>query len=259
MTHMRCNLVDRGQQMDMKGTNKSRVQRRVEKKQVTLLTGLVVVIALASFALGVLVGRNTVEPEIVQQVIEPQRIVVAEDPAEKVETPAPLPPAEEKLTFYDNLSKDNPAPIGSGINLPPESEKQPEANETETPAAEEGADVVAAVKADVPPPAPTPLSSPVPPPPASPAPKTSAGMPKVVKGGDWVVQLFSSQSAADAGILRDKLNAKGYPAYIAEADLGTKGIWYRVLLGPYADKEAAVQAQNYAAQKDKLKGFAKHK
>jgi cell division septation protein DedD len=74
-----------------------------------------------------------------------------------------------------------------------------------------------------------------------------------------VVQVFASQSAADAGILRDKLSAKGYPAYISEADLGKKGLWYRVLFGPYADKDRALQAQTFADEKDKLKGFVKHR
>ncbi len=74
-----------------------------------------------------------------------------------------------------------------------------------------------------------------------------------------MVQIFSSKSAADAGILRDELGGKGYPAFITEADLGKKGIWYRVLLGYYTDKETAVQAQVYAAKTDKLTGFVKHR
>ena len=252
---MRCNLVDRGQKMDMKATNKTRVQRRTEKKQVTLLAGLVVVISLGSFALGVIVGRNSVEPKIVQQVIAPQKIATVEEVATPPAAPVPPPAEEEKLTFYDNLSKENPPPLGSGINLPPEGEKLPSVKAAETPAPTQSEEVVAAVKSEAAPQAPTPLTSPVEPPAA----KKPSGMPAVSRNGDWVVQLFASQSAADAGILRDKLNGKGYPAFITEADLGRKGIWYRVLLGPYADKDAAVQAQNYAAQKDKLKGFAKHK
>jgi cell division septation protein DedD len=84
-------------------------------------------------------------------------------------------------------------------------------------------------------------------------------LPAVSKKGEWVVQVFSSQSAADAGLLRDKLGNMGYPAFITEADLGKKGIWYRVLFGPYLDKESAIQAQAYAGAKDKLNGFAKRR
>lgn len=248
----------------MRSTTKTRVQRRVEKKQAALLVVLVLVIALASFALGVIVGRHTVEPTIVQQELEPRRIIVAE-PSEATPGAGPgsAEPAEEKLTFYDNLSKEEPAPIGSGINLPPAGEtpqvEEPQAVESPTPAAE----VVAAVAAEAKPSGspeiqPTPLSAPVTPEVTPPTPNANK-MPGVTKGGDWVVQVFSSQSAADAGTLRDKLNAKGYPAYITEADLGKKGIWYRVNLGPYADKNIAQQAQAYAETKDQLKGFAKRR
>lgn len=258
-----------GTGVDMRSTSKTRVQRRVEKKQVALLVVLVLVIALTSFVLGVIVGRNTAEPMIVQQEQEPRRIVVADtvqpQPGEQF---ADAGVADEKLTFYDNLSKEEPAPIGSGINLPPEGEApvveeltadQPQAVKEPVSASE----VVAAVKEQAAPaaaPAPTPVTAPVPAP-AAKAPAASAGekLPGATKGGGWVVQVFASQSAADAGTLRDKLNGKGYPAFIAEADLGKKGIWYRVNLGPYANKSTAQKAQAYAEKKDRLKGFAKRR
>ncbi len=262
-----------GTGVDMRSTTKTRVQRRVEKKQATLLVLLVLVIALVSFALGVIVGRHTGD-SVVQQIQEPRRIIVAETPVVPDEKSVDsVNSSAEKLTFYDNLSKEEPAPIGSGINLPPATEKavsehlavdQPQAVAVSsvkppTPVAE----VVAAVKAQPVSPViavldPTPVSAPVP---VSARQDLAAvdRLPTVSIGGGWVVQVFASRSAADAGTLRDKLNNKGYPAFIAEADLGKKGIWYRVLFGPYADKAAAVQAQKFAEKKDRLKGFAKRR
>jgi len=252
-----------GTSVNMRSTSKTRVQKRMEKKQAILLLVLVVAIAVASFALGVIVGRPSVESTVVQQVVEPRRIVVPDtvvaQPGDQI---AEESPEEEKLTFYENLSKEDPAPIGSGINLPPETEKPvvvavaaaPGQGTPEAAPATEAVAVVASPKktVELARPAPTPLSSSVP---------TSVGekLPGATRGGAWVVQVFSSKSAADAGTLRDKLSAKGYPAYIAEADLGAKGIWYRVHFGPYVDRNTAQQAQAYAEKNDKLKGFTKRR
>lgn len=249
--------------VDMKSTPKTRVQRRVEKKQATLLVVLVAVIAVASFALGVIVGRNSVET-VAQQVEPPRRIVVAETPPPPVaqqpdEQQAATKPEDEKLTFYDTLSKEEPAPLGSGINLPPGNEEaapepaaQTSASAAVTPSTET-TEVIAEVKAQAPPP---PVAEPQP---EVPIARQVSALPAITKGGGWVVQVFASKSAADAGTLRDKLSAKGYPAFITEADLGNKGIWYRVLFGPYVDKDTAVQAQQHAEKKDQLKGFAKRR
>lgn len=249
-----------GAGVDMRSTTKTRVQRRIEKKQAVLLVALVLIVSIASFALGLMVGRHTAEPIVVEQISEPRRIVVADSSLPVSEQKADAIKAEEeKLTFYDNLSKAEPAPIGSGINLPPVSDKvlnekattaQPQEIETLQPPPT--AEVVAAVEATKS----TPISAPAPVV-ASVDTSPDNRLPTVIKGGGWVVQVFASQSAADAGILRDKLNSKGYPAYITEADLGKKGIWYRVLFGPYADKASAVQAQVFAEKQDKLKGFVK--
>ncbi|WP_020676948.1 SPOR domain-containing protein [Geopsychrobacter electrodiphilus] len=257
--------------MDMKSTMKTRVQRRVEKKQVVLLVTLVLVIAVVSFALGVIVGRNRVAVKDLPSANESTRISVpiSQTPtAEKEPLQAKAP--EEKLSFYDNLSKAEPAPLGSGINLPPDNRlSSAEKLKTEklisgsfqevSPAVSEPAAsnvATASAKVDS---SPTAKKSTPPAELESSASSKPQAMPSVVKGGEWVVQVFSSQSAADAGILRDKLSAKGYPAYIAEADLGKKGLWYRVLFGPYLDKNTAVQAQSFATSKDKLKGFVKHR
>jgi cell division septation protein DedD len=224
----------------------------MEKKQAVLLVALVLVISVVSFVLGVVVGRNTGEPEVVQQILEPQRIVVDEKLATPAEVePSPVSPVNEKLTFYENLSKEEMAPIGSGINLPPVVEPAQGADEIKAPTAVAKAEVIPQILSST-----TQVSPPVP------APGKSADvdkLPPTTKGGAWVVQVFSSKSAADAGVLRDKLGGKGYPAFITEADLGKKGIWYRVFLGPYADKEVAAQAQAYAGAKDKLSGFVKRR
>jgi len=37
----------------------------------------------------------------------------------------------------------------------------------------------------------------------------------------------------------EKLKGQGYAAATERADLGAKGIWYRVTVGPYADRATA--------------------
>ncbi len=244
-----------GTGMDMRATAKTRVQRRVEKKQTLLLVALVLVVSVASFVLGIVVERHGKEPLVVQQASAPQRIIVNDNLVAPVDpVPVVSEPKKDKLSFYDNLSKEEMAPIGSGINLPPEVEKPKVDDVVKVPVfVAQQRDALSAV---------IPSSTSVSAPPQDAVPVSvagSGGLPAVVKGGAWVVQVFSSQSAADAGILRDELGEKGYPAFITEADLGKKGIWYRVLFGPYADKVAATQVQAFAEKKDKLKGFVKRR
>lgn len=250
--------------MDMKPSTKTRVQRRVEKKQVTLLVALVVVIAMVSFALGVVVGRYSTKPMAIENNGESRRIQVAETPrVESVPyaTKVQPKPVQDKLSFYENLSKEDPAPIGSGINLPPDkglpaaegsgaqrraANTGESAGKVSATTAEKNPDAVKGAVVQT-----------------SPSVKGTSAVvsrpPVVSTDGDWVVQVFSSRSAADAGMLRDNLSSKGYSAFIAEADLGKKGIWYRVLLGPFAEKEIANQIQVKANKKDKLSGFVKRR
>ena len=99
----------------------SRSQRRIERKQLVLVVILILAVAGVSFSLGVMFGRQggvasggpdgttgSGTPEIAR--IEPPP-----KPAEEVAAEKP-----EQLTFYDNLPKGKQAPLGSGINLPPE-------------------------------------------------------------------------------------------------------------------------------------------
>lgn len=236
----------------MAGT-KTRTQRRMEKKQALTLLILVLIVSLSSFALGVMVGRRGAERDIAQREPEARRIMVAEVPTPpataEVAEKEQEPPAdkEEKLTFYDNLSRGETVPLGSGINLPP-AEKSPAAETPEpAPAAPVAKPAAKVAKA----PEPSPAKEPV----VAAAPETLGKMPPAVATGTYSVQVGSFSSVADAGRYKRTLVQKGYPAFIAEADLGPKGIWYRVRLGPYADAEVARQAMLIADKKDNIKGF----
>jgi cell division septation protein DedD len=238
---------------------KTRLERRAEQRQMMTWGLLVLVIGVLSFALGFVVGRRQSEVVPIAQVSAPQPISPAQPPVKAVaeEAVPAAPPPEESLTFYENLSKAETTPLGSGINLPPEKPVQPgNISGAPKPASESAplkAELPAAKSADK-----QPLDQVMARLAQSQA-EDIRQLPPVAATGGWVVQLFASKSAADAGILRDNLAIKNYPVFIAEADLGAKGLWYRVLIGPFVTRDSALQAQAFAEQKDNLKGFTRQR
>ena len=235
----------------------------MEKRQAVILLVLVLVVSLASFTLGVIVGRRGAERDLAHKLQQTERVLVTQAPATVV-APIPVPitenvvPAqpvepvveETKLSFYDNLAKET-APLGSGINLAPVEEQkvveavQPPIDLPDQPIVKKETKNIAAVVEKV-------------------AKKVSplvvsgtlvAEMPKVVSGGSHAVQIGSFGAAGDAIALKKKMVAKDYPAFVVEADLGKKGLWYRVRVGPYADSASAKLAQKLLEEKEQVKGF----
>jgi len=248
----------------MNAKTKTRTQRRMEKKQTLILLVLVLAVSLASFFLGAVVGRQGAERELAQKQQAAERILV---------TPAPQPTAEAvpeivaeevddqaadvaatgqaqedaKLTFYDNLSKEEPVPLGSGINLPPKSKEvkapvvQPPISLPQQPIVKKELPVsVAKVEEKA-----VAIGETV----------TIDKLPKADPKGTYSVQVGSFAAAGDAGAFKKRLIAKGFPAFVVEADLGAKGLWYRVRIGPYRDAGSAKAVQQVAEKKEQIKGF----
>ncbi len=251
----------------MSGATKTRTQRRMEKRQAIVLLLLVLVASLVSFTLGVMVGKRSAEHDIAVQQTRVERVLVAETPdknmgnaADAIDVTEPEvagapiteePEKDPKLSFYEDISKES-APLGSGINVAPPVVKDgaekppiplpeqpvlvktvsPQSNTTQVapapsqPVVEEKASVVA-----------------------------SNGLPDPVSGGSHVVQVGSFSAQKDARALQQRLMKKSYPAFVVDADLGEKGRWFRVRVGPYADSDQASLAQKVLAEKEKIKGF----
>jgi len=248
----------------MIGASKTRTQRRMEKRQAVILLVLVLVVSLASFTLGVIVGRRGAERDLAQKFQQTEKVLVAQAPASVV-LPVPLPVTEKvvaippvepvseetKLSFYDDLAKET-VPLGSGINLAPAEEQknaevvaQPPIDLPDQPIVKKQTiDVAAVVEKAV-------QNEPV----EVVAEKSGIEMPEAVSGGSHAVQIGSFGAAADAIALKKKMLDKDYPAFVVEADLGKKGLWYRVRIGPYADSSAAKSAQKLLEEKEQLKGF----
>ncbi|UJJ31920.1 SPOR domain-containing protein [Halopseudomonas maritima] len=100
-------------------------------------------------------------------------------------------------------------------------------------------------------PAPAPVVEPEPvaePEPAAPAPATPPA------AGDWVIQLGSFSSAANAEGLSQTLRTQGYNAYTHAATVQGKSIT-RVYVGPLATREAANRLRDELERKRGSKGL----
>jgi cell division septation protein DedD len=60
--------------------------------------------------------------------------------------------------------------------------------------------------------------------------------------GNFTVQVRSSPDESDARAAAQALGAAGVEAYVVRADLGARGVWYRVRIGRYATRDEASQA-----------------
>jgi cell division septation protein DedD len=251
----------------------SRSQRRLEKKQAVLLLALVLAAALASFALGVMVGRagSRAAPEP-PPAAAPVRLPVA-PPGPEGATGSSGAQKGGDLTFYDSLPSGAQAPLGSGINLPPKGEAKvsiPVSPPPPDPATPPPAQAAVAANAETSPPTAA-ATKPAPPvktaaaksdpPKKTEAPAKSAAppAPPAAAGGAFVVQAAAFREAADAGSLRERLAGKGYAAYTQEANLGEKGVWHRVYVGPFATTEAAQAAAARLQADEKLSAMVRRR
>ncbi|MBK7996500.1 MAG: zinc-ribbon domain-containing protein [Blastocatellia bacterium] len=97
---------------------------------------------------------------------------------------------------------------------------------------------------------PTPATSPTPKvtptPKATDKPSTGGSLPDSLAGaGKYTVQVRATQSQGEAESIGKKLRSSGAEAYVVRADLGAKGIWYRVRVGRY---QSFAEAQKAGAE-----------
>ncbi len=82
---------------------------------------------------------------------------------------------------------------------------------------------------------------------AAPTHVASAPAAPAASGGSYLVQVSSQKSEADAESAYRGIQSKygsvlgGQPHQVRRADLGTKGVYYRAMIGPFGTREAAVQ------------------
>lgn len=67
----------------------------------------------------------------------------------------------------------------------------------------------------------------------------SRSEPSLVPGQKYVIQAISTPNRGEASHARHEIMDEGFPAGIFEANLGERGMWYRVYIGPYNDESEA--------------------
>lgn len=229
---------------------KTRSERRMERKQAVLLLVTMLAVSLVSFSLGVMVGKSG-SPQATSISTVPaasERLVVKKQPegsaGESAEEKTAVAGEEQKapLTFFDTLPNSDEPPLGSGINRPP-AEKKPadpqkelgtvldEARQKPEQTSEAGTapDVQELAAEDSP---------------ASPDAE-----------GRFVVQIGSFRASADARALKERLAQKGFATFVEQADLGDKGVWHRVRVGPFAEAQSAQSTVDLLKSQEKIDGF----
>jgi cell division septation protein DedD len=199
------------------------------------------------FALGMVVGRATTQPEIVAETA----------------TPTASQPLEQPPKGRPDLSSSGRIPLMTAAEPKNQTVQMPEfafsPTLPEAPATAKGESSPAvapsrAKSAPTPeatfssePPAPTPKAEehrePEPRRSAatvdSKAKSPSAARVSLSQGGDYTIQVSSFRSADQASELKGRLSKKGYAAYVQSVELSDKGTWHRVRIGNYRDKEGA--------------------
>jgi cell division septation protein DedD len=70
--------------------------------------------------------------------------------------------------------------------------------------------------------------------------------------GDYTIQVSSFRSMDQASELKGRLTKKGYTAYVQSVDLSDKGMWHRVRVGSYRDKDGAERVASDLRSRESL-------
>lgn len=259
----------------------SRSQRRNASRQGALTVLLLIVIGAAGFLLGFLCGRWSAPVAAVPAPPPPMVAVVRPPAGSAAASAAPVAPAEsaagtegatvaasasvgatappkEEMTYYETLTKGEPPPLGSGINLPPPGAPVPASAASETRELAGTADKAAIAARTT---AKTPSAASVPgaagktvsqgkvAPVGKPAVAVQAVAAKTPETASYVVQTASFRKADDAEALKKRLEKKRFSAFVEAIEVSGKGIWHRVLVGPFSNAASAEEAAR------QLKGY----
>jgi cell division protein FtsN len=214
-----------------------------------LIAGAAVAMVVATFVVGVVVGRKWPEPDMpAHAASEPAKKPSAPSSARRsgLAEPAPERPPE-KLTFYQTLT----APVGPVVSAP----------------------VVAPAKAPEPPkPRPLPERAASAPSATAPGPATSASAPKTVRPaalddraasrtpspvstGDWAVQVGAFRDRTQAETVKKQMAAAGFDAYLAAVEAGPGEVKYKVRLGSFRSREDAGRVADRVRSERSLPAF----
>jgi cell division septation protein DedD len=229
---------------------KERVELQLDRRQVTSIALVSLLLLGSVFALGVMVGKNLAPARSTTPVgsILDRLDARGAGPSTANGMDAGAP---DGLTFQEELTKRAPPerPAAPVVRAPPpKPEGKPEAKPTPTTPevavasppthAEAGHKLDAGPEESEEPEVALIENHKEPPrPQTAPLPKDGS-----TEGASFAVQVKATQSSDEAEKFAAKLRLKGYHATVAEADVPGKGRWYRVRVGRF---ETRAQAEHY--------------
>ncbi|MCC6158375.1 MAG: SPOR domain-containing protein [Deltaproteobacteria bacterium] len=211
---------------------RNKITLELDNRQIAFIFSGLLAILVIVFALGVVVGTGL------------GRLSAMEGSAEGV-APTPETIVAEGLTVTGSDIGATPAATpGSDTMVLPVSASPTPASAMPLPPPESG------IKSPV---SPGPIGAPAAMPP--PAPVEPAGPPEPPTGTGWTVQLSAHSDEAEAKTRQQSWIGKGVQAYIVKAELGSKGTWYRLRVGKFANKSGADQYAAALAAKEGIKPY----
>jgi cell division septation protein DedD len=241
---------------------KDKVELSLDGRQIFFLFFGSAVAACLIFVLGVLIGKRL---EARALALQPAPV---EDPLAALDQLGEADDADEGLTFHKALTHDP-------LKKPEKADKIEKAEKVETPAPAPVAkpQPIASPPAESPPqqlaklpappaesPAPPQIAkSPTPPPAKSPTPPAKplpAGKPMVVaappSAGHFTLQLSAFPEKSDAEEFMKKIQSAGYKPFLIASEIPGKGVFWRVRVGDYLSKQAAVDAKGEFERKQRM-------
>ncbi len=73
--------------------------------------------------------------------------------------------------------------------------------------------------------------------------------------GGWQLQVSSFRTEAEADAFMQQLRARGHKAHVQRAEIPSRGVWYRVKIGPFATQLEATKYRASFEAKEKMPGF----
>lgn len=192
----------------------------------------VAALCLTSFFGGVWVGRSQQQDPPVEEPAPPKMAIEA--PVAPAVTPPKTPAGADNLSFFDTLPKGEQPPLGSGINLPPESAEPAE------PKIGQALPVAAPVQKTV-------------------STKKEPSLAPAERTGAYLIQAASFTKGEDAQALSARLRSKNHAVFVQTADLGDRGTWYRVMVGPFDSASAAERVVTRLQAEEKLSAMVRRR
>jgi cell division protein FtsN len=211
------------------------------------LGGAAVVVLVLTFALGILVGRQSARQTPPAQVVaEPVKKPAPPPRRSGLVEPGPeRPPLQEKLTFYQTLTAPlgaRPASSKADMAARPEAPKPRPASERADRAAAGVRPAAGASRADKP---------------ATPARETPPVQRIAGEGrrGDWAVQagVFKDRGQADG--VRKQLADSGFDAYLLAVPAEGGEVRYKVRVGSFKTRDEATRMAGRVRQERSLTAF----